>query len=567
MIAQLQTIGGVPSLTVNGEAIPQTAYMTYYTHRGRYGDFQKIGYDLFSVSLSFSSQTINEATQSPPISKGIYDEIYDGGTPNYALIDDAFERIITACPNAYIFPRVNVSLPKRWEEQNPDETCDFGFTSHKRACFSSDIWANEVKRLLCDFIAYIERSAYKEHVIGYQIAGGNTEEWFSFDLKGSIGKRSREGFESYRLATQSKKNEEAYYTYLSETVANRLCEFAATIKEFIQNRLLVGVFYGYTLECPSRTSCHHALYKVLSNKNIDFICSPVSYAHYRSTGRDHVNMLPLDSLKLHGKLYFAECDQRTHLTLPPNNLPAYNTWIWQPTEKQDTLEILKLLFSRALTHGHAMWWFDMWGGWYADEDYLSVMKRAREIAVEALYQPKTSNARVAAFIDEKAYAALQDGDKRLIVGRDFRHTLGLTGVPYDIYLLSDFEAVRHRYNALVLLVTAHTAEIHACIDRAKNAKTPIIVIDETNMDMSVEALKTLYQEMGIVPCINRRGVVYESDSYVFLHTAEEGEYTFEINGQTRFKDEFTGIEYVFPTMLKKGISLLFKKDKKDENHI
>ena len=557
MRSQLQTVGGVPALVVNGEAIPQTAYMTYYTERGRYADFQKIGYELFSVSLSFSSQTINEATQSPPFSKGIYDEVYDGGRPNYAYIDQAMEKILTACPSAYIFPRVNVSLPKRWEEENVDELCDFGYTAHRRACFSSEKWAEEVKRLLRDFIAYIESSAYKDRVIGYQIAGGNTEEWFSFDLKGSIGKRSREGFERRLLETGTENGEENYYAYLSEVVAGRLCEFA---KECVQNRLVVGVFYGYTLECPSRTSCHHALDKVLESENIDFICSPVSYANFRSTGMDHVNMLPLDSLKLHGKLYFAECDQRTHLTRPPNALPAYNTWIWQPTEKENTLEILKLLFARALTHGHAMWWFDMWGGWYADSEYLSLMKRAREIAVEALPLSKKSSARVAVFIDEKAYATLKDGDKRLIVGRDFRHTLGLTGVPYDIYLLSDFDLAAGSYDAAVFLVTYPTETMLSRIERAKKEKIPTIVIDEGNMGMSVEELRSRYEEVNILPLINRRGVVYESESHVFLHTAEEGEYSFELGGQACFCDEFTGKEYVFPTVLKKGVSLLFKKD-------
>ncbi|MBQ8320023.1 MAG: hypothetical protein IJX81_03995 [Clostridia bacterium] len=562
MKSQLQTVGGVPALVVNGEVIPQTAYMTYYTERGCYADFQKIGYNLFSVSLSFSSQTINEATQSPPFCKGIYDGVYDGEKPNYTSIDQALEKIVTACPNAYIFPRVNVSLPKRWEEENVDELCDFGYTEHRRACFSSEKWAEEVKRLLRDFIAYIESSTYKDHVIGYQLAGGNTEEWFSFDLKGSIGKRSREGFERYCQENNIENSEANYYAYLSEVVAGRLCEFAGVVKECVQNRLVVGVFYGYTLECPSRTSCHHALDKVLESENIDFICSPVSYANFRSTGMDHVNMLPLDSLKLHGKLYFAECDQRTHLTRPPNALPAYNTWIWQPTEKESTLEILKLLFARALTHGHAMWWFDMWGGWYADAEYLSLMKRAREIAVEALPLCKKSSARVAVFIDEKGYAALKDGEKRLIVGRDFRHTLGLTGVPYDIYLLSDFDRVAGSYDAVVFLVTYPTEGVLSRIERAKKEKIPAIVIDESNMGMSVEELRALYQEANILPRINRRGVVYESESHVFLHTAEEGEYSFEVGGQTRFVDEFTKTEYVFPTVLKKGVSLLFKKDKK-----
>ncbi|MBQ4270012.1 MAG: hypothetical protein IJB97_10240 [Clostridia bacterium] len=555
MRSKVERIGGVPTLTVNGEPIAETAYMTYYVKNGRYDDFSKIGYRLYSVPLLFSSMPLNDATQFPPFTTGIY----DGDEPNYALIDEAIGKVLKACPNAYIFPRVNLSLPRKWEDEHPDELCDFGFTEHKRVCFSSDLWAEETKRLLRDFIGYVEKSKYRENIIGYQLAGGNTEEWFSFDLKGSVGKRSREGYEKYCKENGEEKSEEGYYRYLSLTVANRLCEFARTAKECVDDRLVVGTFYGYTLECPARTSCHHALARVLACKDIDFICSPISYANYRLAGQDHANMLPVDSLKLHGKLYFSECDQRTHLTRPPNDLPAYNTWIWQPTEKQPTKEVLKLLFSRALTHGHAMWWFDMWGGWYADEEYLALMKRAKEIAAESLSLDRKSAAKTAVFIDENCYASLPETDKGVPVGCYFRYQLGQTGVPYDIYLASDFERVIDGYEAALFLVPVETPLIKACINKAKEKKIPVIVIDRDNMGMTVDELIDLYKNSGVQPYTNKKSVVYDSAGYVFLHTSEDGEYDFSAQGKKTFTDEFTGRKYTFPVTLPKGESLLFKK--------
>ena len=66
-------------------------------------------------------------------------------------------------------------------------------------------------------------------------------------------------------------------------------------------------------------------------------------------------MLPVDSLKKHGKLYFVENDVRTDLSRAPNDLPRYNTPIWFGPERETSLELVKQHFARALLHGHSQW--------------------------------------------------------------------------------------------------------------------------------------------------------------------------------------------------------------------
>lgn len=520
--SEIRRNGGVPALFVDGEPVIGNAYITYYTHKACYGDFAETGCRLYSVPIFFASRTINEVSQLPPFCDGIF-ETKDA--PDYSIADREFEKILAACPDALIFPRVNMSLPLWWEKEHPDELCDTGTTENRRPCFSSDLWAEDTKRFLSAFIDHVQASGYAEHVIGYQLAGGNTEEWFSFDQKGSVGLRSREKFSEYCASAGLAGTEEEYYAFLSRMTADRICEFAAFAKEKVGHRQVIGSFYGYTFECPDRTSCHHALGRMLECPDIDFLCSPASYMDDRRMGQDDPCMLPVDSLKLHGKLYFVENDTRTHLTTPPNSLPHYNTRVWMPRGKAMTLELLKLHYSRTLTHGHALWWFDMWGGWYRDEDYRALFERFWELSREALEKPLDSTAETALFIDETAYAYLTGSQEDRAAGMlayRFRIPMGKLGAPYDCYLLSDYESVKDRYKAHIVLKLHDTPLSSRLFGEGVPACVKLITPKDAGI--TPEELRTFVRNCGVSLYTDRDAVVFANESYLFLHTCEAGAY-------------------------------------------
>ena len=518
MTASIKFIDGTLRLTVNGQVVAPDAYITYFTRNNRYKNFASLGYKLYSLPVFFSSKTLNEISQAPCFGKAVFDT----DEPDWEVLDNDFRKILDECPDALIFPRMNVSLNEAWELSNPDELCDFGRAPIHRPCFSSDKWAQESMRLYGMAIDHIASSDYADHVIGYQFAAGNTEEWFSHDQLGSIGKRSREKYAMWLSENSLDDSEENLYAYLSDIVATRICDLAKFTKQRAGYDKLVGTFYGYTFECADRTSCHHSLDRVLECPDIDFLCSPVSYANDRALGRDHSCMLPCDSLREHGKLYFSENDTRTHLTFPPfPELPYFQQPVFAPKKFEDTVEMLKLHYSRSLVHGYAHWWFDMWGGWYDDQTYTAEMKQFLEISEQAIHKPMGSVSEIAVFIDEKALKFNKSQEPAQFIYQ-IRDTLGKIGTPYDCYLASDYDRVKDRYKAIIILDTYRTALVDKLIADSSLNGIGCYVINLENSDVSTDALREFCRGQGVHLYCEKDAVIFANQSYLFIHTCSEG---------------------------------------------
>ena len=517
--SEVKLHNGVPHLFVNGEVVPANAYITYFIEKARYDDFHNAGFNLFSVPIFFATRSIQEMNEIPPFADGIF----ENKEPDFSIADKTFQQIIDVCPNARIFPRVNVTLPLWWEEENPDELCDRGNLNidKKRACFGSDKWAEDTKKFLGMFIDHIENAPYRDNIIGYQIATGNTEEWFPFDLDGSKGKRSREKFYEYVKENNLSGTEEEYYEFISKLTADRICEFAEFTKEKTNPRLVVGSFYGYTFEVPQRGWATFSAYTVLQNKNVDFLCSPVSYMKNRELGIDHPNMLAVDSFKKHGKLYFVENDTRTHLSGPLFNVPHFtNSPNYKPRDRHISIENIRQHYARALTHSHALWWFDMGGGWYHYSPYMEMMKEFLEITKESLKKDMSSISEVALIADEKIVPAIHNNKAHTLLDTLYygRVPLGLMGTPYDTYLAEDFEDIKDKYKAFIILSPYINETLQKII-----AKTPnCLVITYENHDITTDEIRDFLRKQNVHLYSEKDAVIYANKSYFFIHTTAHG---------------------------------------------
>ena len=513
--SQVEILNGIPRLVINGKPVPPLAYMTYLTDRACYADFAASGYRLFSFPVFFGFNRLNQHSGLDVFKKGIF----DGSDPDYSVFDRDVEAILSNCPDAFIFPRVNVNPSEYYERENPDECCSCG-----RICIASDKWASDVKAQLTGLVRHVESSPYAHRIAGYQIAGGNTEEWLPLEPQGLSGRRAYEKFAEYYPGKSPEEDPALFHRFYSLITAELVCGLAAHVKALTRRRLVVGSFYGYTFECPHPPFPHHALRQMLSSPDIDFICSPISYSNLRAPGRDHPYMVPFASVRHHGKLYFTENDTRTHLSRPVNSMPHYNGPIWYGPDSETTEQIMLLHAAKDIVNAHGGWWFDMWGGWYSHQPYMKLAEKLLATAKESLDLPCKSLAQIAVFADEEVLCRADSSANAGEVVFGIREAIGKLGAPVDYYLTGDMEAAVG-YSAVISLIPAESQNSKKLKDLCREKNIPLLEIRRENSGITPDELRAFARRANVHIWCERDCVVYANESFLFLHTAGEGSFT------------------------------------------
>lgn len=520
--SKVDYLGGVPTLFVNGTPCAGMAYITYNWEKACYRSFTNAGYRLFSLVAQFGDRFLNTVTGIRHFSKGFFAE---KGKEDYSGFDLEVHKILDACPDALIFPRVNMGMPCWWDEEHPDECCDTGYPEGRRGCFSSRQWRDDTKTFLRRFIRHVSESDYVEHIFGYQIADGNTEEWFSWDQVGSNGKAAREAYAKW---PGNDGTEESFRRYLSVAAADAIREMAEEAKALTGGKLVIGSFYGYLFEVPSWKSNHHALQSLLRCEAIDFLCSPAGYATRLTPGLDWPCMVPAASLRKHGKLYFAEFDTRTSLTqyltaVRPGIVTQpkyYDTKFWLgPETEKESIDVLRMNFARQYADANGSWWFDMWGGWYESPAMMETMKQFHMRMQAALSRKdRTSIAECAAWVDEMAFAKT---DNEVTCCRIGRTSIGQSGIPCDYYELADFPDVCGKYKMMLFFVPARTQALERAEEYCKKRGVPFMELVSGSEPTADEIRETAVRNH--LHCWASEGdAVHASRDFVGIHAASKG---------------------------------------------
>ena len=517
--ANIERLGGVPTLFVNDRPSSMMTYMTYNPTPKYFRQFAEAGVHLYSFSTTCSGATygIGDTTETAP------------GQYNYSQLDERLRMVAEADPQARIFPRVYLTSPDWWDEQNPEELVvaqdedgtlrvhiegDTGRPPERgKRCpsWASDKWREHTAETLRALIRHIESGPYAANVIGYHLASGVTEEWMMWGgnhgvwvdyskpnqekfrawlrskyendvarLRGAW-KRSDVDFGTAEIPSRAEREatsflglrdpskEQAvidFYNYNSDLVAETMAYFARVVKDETRRRALVGVFYGYVMQLSGsgdsrlQNAGHLALTEAWDCPDIDFFTSPSHYS-FRELDPGYSTFMSLtDSIKLHGKLWFDENDYRTFLT--PGPLPQWG--------KRETFEESVALQSREMgnvfSQGCGAWWFDMGGGWYDDPRMMGAIERMNRIGEQAIELDRSPVDEIAVVVDPRSLCAVKPG--YALMGPLFveqLQELGHLGAPFGLYHLDDLPRLgRHRLIIFLNLV-APTDEQREMIHR------------------------------------------------------------------------------------------------------
>lgn len=545
--------------SINGKEYPPVAYITYFEENNDYEKFSNIGFKLYSVTVSTANKPINAGTGFKPFTKGVFDV---KESPDFSSINEAFDKILTACPDAYIFPRVYVTMPDWWIEENETEVIETVATGKREALYSEK-FRKDAAVFLKELINYIENSKYADKVFAYHVSGGNTQEWFHLDLNGGYCENALKYFNKYlsgrNLPVAEKlpdlkecesyceiKDEtlKRYLEFSNESVADTVEFFCKTAKEALNYKKIVGSFYGYNLEVMNPLWGTHKLSKLLDSKNIDFLSSPNSYNGLRSLGYDWGDMMPNESIKLHGKLPFMENDIRTHLTKYPEDSRKgcdpkriYNVPVFKgPASEELSVSAVNKSFLRQITHNNGMWWFDMFGHWYNSERLLNAARNSIKAYEKLNGEDFEFKAEVAVFIDETISVNYGNRSKLYSYPNVIRDVMINCGIPFDIYLMNDFEIVKDKYKASVFISGKKSPLIKNAVETYGK---PYITFNEDTESLTDKAVIKFLKENNIHIYHEQGDIIYLGNGYLAIHARSEGEKLIKFPKKVKVTDEFS----------------------------
>jgi len=488
--AEVRHYHGTPTLFINGKPHNGMAWATYRPTLAVFRDFTKAGIDLFTFcgTPTESGYNLSKTVWTAP-------DTYD-----YSQFDQRVMMLLEANPNAYFFPRLYVHAPMWWTEQHPEDVVrmeaengthvPFIHSGGKPApSWASQTWRDATAEGLKRLIAHIETSPYSDRGVGYHIASGTTEEWMMWganerewvdyspvnlarfrkwlEAKYQTAARLQAAwgdpsvtFASAAIPTKAQRQQAGlgslrdpskeqqaidYYQYHSALVADTISFYAKTVKDLTRREKIVGVFYGYLLqlcgEQRQQNAGHLALGKVLASPDVDFLCSPTSYAFRQLGGEGTCHFMSLlGSVQLHGKLWFDENDVRT--SLAPGEL---GTWGKPANIEGDLIQQDKEL-GHCLVHGSAQWWFDVGAKRYDNPRLMTRIGQLAQNATEALALDRSPADEVALVVDETSLTYLRVADPlghSLLLGQ--LPALHRLGAPVGHYLSEDLpKLTRHK---------------------------------------------------------------------------------------------------------------------------
>ena len=390
---------------------------------------------------------------------------------DWSPVDALCRRIIAVNPDVLLVPRFDANAPGWWLAQHPEARMVYdGQTPVPVSCVSDRAYR-------ADMCAHLEKlarhlcEAFPDRFAGLHPCGQNTGEWFYYNswkhpLSG-YDPATRAAFREWlkqrgdpAAATAEPPTAEErrghpngflrdparesrlieFARFQQQEMSDFVAALASACRRGTGGKKLVLFFYGYGFEFPplgngAPTSGHYALASLLKSKDIDILCSPISY-----TDREWLGTAPAmsaaESVKRAGILWLNEDDSRTYL----DPRTAEHVQEGGLVNLKQTQQVMLRNTAQAALRGFGTWWMDLPGqGWFNDAAIWREIVRLRPVD-EAMAQRKTPFApEIAAVIDEDSMCHLTGGSAlaaRPLV-YEGRAALGRSGAPYGQYLLQD----------------------------------------------------------------------------------------------------------------------------------
>jgi len=370
----------------------------------------------------------------------------------------ALSHTLAADPEAKIWLRISTLPTKAWLESNPDhvqihQDQNNGDEIKDIVAFASPLWREETSAHLRRLVDYME-SHHGDRVWAYNIQAGDCGEW-AYSWKPVVSGYAPVQIEAWRGWLRGRYADSAdlrvawndpqadfenaappawnertlpntwpstshlidpasecrlvdWLYFHGSAQAEALAVFASATRRALNERgrrKLISAFHGYHIwpygsaygPCNAGFS---DLDPVLKSPDIDILATPLSYIH-RNPGGLYSHHALAATIRLHGKLFYAEDDTFTHRA-------SWTPWRYCCRDASDTLNILRRNLAGALTEGATQWWMDHNSeDWYADAETESGIAAMRRLADAALAHDRSPIAEIAFITNEASFRVLR----------------------------------------------------------------------------------------------------------------------------------------------------------------
>lgn len=441
------------------------------------------------------------------------------GTYDFDVFDDLIYETLEGAPDAKIMIALDADPPEWWLNENPGERAvnNAGGTYSNGVSYASQKWRQDAGEYYRAILEHALSQPYAGHIFAVKINAGATCEWqqygMTLDTCGDYSQASLNAFRAwltekygtdaalrtawgdssvtlataaipsreerlpsgYRTVLDGKKQRNVidYHLFASDMVTDSILYLAGIVKEVTDGNWIVGTYNGYMINALTYEGngiVNSSFSRLLESDLVDFYCSPILY-DARMSGMSAGYMTMVDSILDAGKMFFLEVDERT-VFYDDNGwqAPALLQEWGQTYTLRDTIEMLKRDFSNALAKGAGLWWYDMWGGWFDDPEIYDMISVMSEEMAYDLEHPGSSVSPIAWIQADDLLAYMPydfDGTYDVLLQSHYnqKESLAKTGVPYDMYYLSDIAGgLKKQYDIYIIEATNIDADTRLDIE-------------------------------------------------------------------------------------------------------
>lgn len=450
---------GVLKIDIGGKIYDPLSFKSFRANPKNVSEFYKAGVRLFSVLSS-------GVTSALGVPYSLYGESWVGeGKYDFSAIDRQMDMFIENAPDGFFAPMFQVDT-RDWYLKTHNVPNSF---THLSQIAHDEEWKTAAANYIKAAITHCEQK-YGDKIYGYFLMGGMTTEWFSGrDYEEShpikeAGYRKWRNDENAKLPAKElldaegevflgEHESEVYLArkFHNETIADLILYFCHEAQSVIKHNKLLGLYYGYLFELGGARLYNDgslAYEKVFFSHDIDMISSPSAYG-YRGLNDPSAFMLTQKTLDAHNKLYFLEFDHITHTAPEMVNdpegatqknkalvkIPGANSKCKNETESLNLMYRDFILCNSNMT---ALWWFDMFDGWFRSDGMMQAVAKMIKLSKEFGETNTHRVSEIAVFAEGEAmYRVRKTSNMATLCLSNIRRTLAECGAPYDLYSIGD----------------------------------------------------------------------------------------------------------------------------------